>query len=760
MDETADPPDRQLDQAMRVVVRGSNNPQSALHSQSLLEKIYSHETVNGTLSGNMQSVTGGNTGPLLEFTAPAAQTPDYPDAVHRVGAVLTMTSGQATGQSTRIVGVNPTNPNNMQVMAFENGAVPQSGDQYIISGVPYSGQGFGYNTAGSYALDATATVGGLTCQVALLPFLTDTTNNPRVDNWSPKDGNFQNPNPGNWNPPGGANCDYTAPDYQDPLLAFQIPYAGGIRTPLPSLHRPELVAYWAQKASVSSPEKQQSWGSSQLPLLRAIMARPNWIDHPNFNGNPGYFNPVWDGKTPGTGPNGLPYSWDVDNAGTGVPDSVWVDLGFPIRYTAEGKAYKPLFAILCLDLDGRLNVNAHGLMVEANLPQGTCNYYQNPQNCQQLAQINPTGKNLLGQSEIPLGTMNAVGAVLAPSASSAAVVSNTTLSMPFGQSYPRGQGYGPAEVNLLPLFTDNSGNCRMDLYRNLLVGSASLGVVGLNGRYGELPTSGGTAIPQPGISGQLWPDTFNKWWDYQGANPSNANNANNPSSWYWYWSYRMAAPNNSNFWVDAYGTPPDPQGYGAVALDAAGRPLWMSMGTTCINTPYDLNLSRNAPHAVDYSPPGGTPGNMQGPADDPFGPAELEAVLRPFDRDAIALPKRLSTLTSTDGNPANSLLTQYHRLAVTTESTSVPTPGLAVSPSSAIQTMMKNATPAIDRPRHVVDLLRAANVPQQYWATLVAPEMLAGLKLNLNRPLSQLGRVVAKRLPTVFQAQQLAGLVQ
>ena len=43
--------------------------------------------------------------------------------------------------------------------------------------------------------------------------------------------------------------------------------------------------------------------------------------------------------------------WDVDQGGDGVPDSVWVDLGLPVRYTTDGRAYRPLTAILCLDLD-------------------------------------------------------------------------------------------------------------------------------------------------------------------------------------------------------------------------------------------------------------------------------------------------------------------------------------------------------------------------------------------------------------------------
>ena len=39
---------------------------------------------------------------------------------------------------------------------------------------------------------------------------------------------------------------------------------------------------------------------------------------------------------------------------------MWLDLGFPIQTDASGRRYKPLFAILCTDLDGKLNLNAQG----------------------------------------------------------------------------------------------------------------------------------------------------------------------------------------------------------------------------------------------------------------------------------------------------------------------------------------------------------------------------------------------------------------
>jgi len=58
--------------------------------------------------------------------------------------------------------------------------------------------------------------------------------------------------------------------------------------------------------------------------------------------------------------------WDVDNDLDGKPDSIWVDLGLPLLTTPTGKIIRPLIAPMIEDLGGRLNVNAHDNLAQAD----------------------------------------------------------------------------------------------------------------------------------------------------------------------------------------------------------------------------------------------------------------------------------------------------------------------------------------------------------------------------------------------------------
>ena len=387
-------------------LRGSNS--SVIGAHSPLEDMY------GSVGGTTGTITGSTPvcgGQLLEITTNGIDLSRYG------GCVLTITGPPPTattttpgyGQSTRIVGFNPTTfaP---QIMAFPDGSNFANGTAtFLVNGVPFSGTGFGFDAAGN---PVPGTAGTVTGPLALLPN-----------------------HASNRNPLGGANSDYTAPDFQHIFLAAQVANGATVRT-LPSMQRSALCRYWANyMATQGAPVPDFTSGSGtaaaaqNIPpdLKRAIIMRPMPEDNPNFTGsNPTYqtvdqtvlsnlyktgFNPCWDGVTPYTTPPNPPqFSWDVDNDGDGVPDSVWIDLGMPVQTTSDGRLYKPLFAILCVDLDGRANLNAHG--------------------SPQLADTN----NL---KQLCLRLLASGG--------------TTQISPPFaGGALPsvRGQGAGPAEIDL------------------------------------------------------------------------------------------------------------------------------------------------------------------------------------------------------------------------------------------------------------------------------------------------------------------------
>ena len=567
--------------------------------------MYGNDSVSGTI-GNVSQVCGGQ---LLEFTMSGGSPRD---AARRIGCVLTMTSGAAAGESTRICGINPAN-GNPQMLAFPRASLVAPTDTYIINGVPFSGMGFGYSpSAGSAGPALTAkravTVDGksMDCELALLPAA-----------------------PENANPPGGANSDYTAPDYQHMMLAFQVPSQSGssaISTPLPSLHRPELIQYWAARCSITD------W--SRAPdLLRMIMLRPNTIDNPQF--------PAID---PVNGP------WDVDNDGDGVPDSVWVDLGLPVRWTADGRAYKPLFAILCVDMDGRLNLNAHGMCKQAepgynNSADLSTSGWQTGGRRQERRVVAarprlwPGG----GQSD----------AVVRGSRPHAAICA---LSESFGRR-PGDAVSGTLRRIGFPLGSRNHAVARpaqLDLAANRQC------VVRLLGQLLDRP--GEPELPLRRLRFAAGPARLRERGARSGRSP-------------------------------------------VVFVDGRGD---------------QQHALRSRPVEQRATKPGAARPGAATNRYSPFGPSEMERILRPYDCDATRLPSRLASLTATQSGNPNTTVLLAKRYAATTESWDVPCPSIALPP--ALRTALQSGTGGGlgDRPRHVVDLLVGRlikeGVPQNQWA--------------------------------------------
>lgn len=216
-----------------------------------------------------------------------------------------------------------------------------------------------------------------------------------------------------------ADEDYDAPDEQNMLLSYSVwippidgSSPGRYRTIMPSLHRPDLIKYMTSKYFSPTAKPGQiavpRWEHVAPHIRRRYILRPDPSDHYDWTQEPNAVAPQnADGWTPGepyadTNQNGQwdpvtvvngtpgpaePYidlpptnstydigdrtyynsgfdamdgPWDVDNDGDNLPDSIWVDLGAPVTTAPDGRFVKPLFAILVRDLDGRINVNAHG----------------------------------------------------------------------------------------------------------------------------------------------------------------------------------------------------------------------------------------------------------------------------------------------------------------------------------------------------------------------------------------------------------------
>lgn len=316
------------------------------------------------------------------------------------GCELTFLNGVAAGRTVRIVGysVNAGIPTfvvmidkaDAPVGVFPPTAAPAAfvGVDILINGRPFNGMGAGLGLTGAN-VDMTDEV--------LRPNRTPDNPNEFLDYIG-----------------GGTNESYDAIDLQNLFLAAIIsdgPNGSGQIRVVPSFHRPALLNY-----------KFNNPAGDAIPIHK-ILLTPFNLENPL----PGSWqeaarqNLLNNGADPdalSTSGRNFPMltdvvngPWQVDNDGDLVPDSVWVDLGFPVRTAPDGTRYKPLFAALVTDLDGRLNVNAHGQLWHAD-------------GAQQIG--------VIGQMVMNRGGAN---------------VDTRTLMA-------RGQGYGPAEISLRSIYSE------------------------------------------------------------------------------------------------------------------------------------------------------------------------------------------------------------------------------------------------------------------------------------------------------------------
>jgi hypothetical protein len=150
------------------------------------------------------------------------------------------------------------------------------------------------------------------------------------------------PGPGRRGPyTGGFNASYTYPDLNNMFLAA-VKADGTVL--VPSFHRPWRRDPKDPKTGFGPLDPANpNWYDTTRPWLKYLVLRPRPADHAGF-------------------PAPEDAGGDVKNLlGTpGGNDSVWLDLGFPVRTLPDGRKFKALFAPLVVDLDNRVNVNVHG----------------------------------------------------------------------------------------------------------------------------------------------------------------------------------------------------------------------------------------------------------------------------------------------------------------------------------------------------------------------------------------------------------------
>jgi hypothetical protein len=646
------PPRELLDRALYQLLRDTNNQFSVVRYHSLLRDMYGTDGFEAT-AALARFATGPNLGSnptqgqfidilihlqsdvlKLHRTIDNLPIPHFLPLIdgYYNGTLLTFTSGSARGQSFRVLQYEPNARNQqywLRLMAVPHANMtvvnPQgqlAGHSFIVNGRPYNGTGVGYNPTVAAGLPR------LSSMAAILPsidgnssFYAEVALTPNSVSFATLPANVESllTNPDNelvdyGHYPGPGDCDesYDAPDFQNIFLAHEtvMPTAQGTwrdingqpqfyleNVPIPSFHRMALFNYWRKKVLDwgLNPE-----GDLAIALKRKIMMRPLREDHPNF-----------DGSNPQSRPENTEYweivgPWDVDNDNDGVPDSVFVDLGDPVQQAEDGTLYKPLYAIKIIDLDSRLNVNAHGT----------------------AEHVAP------GQFGIGLAS---------------GIVSNDQM--------PHGIGYGTPEISLRPVFPApynalpgnrveyslNNGSrdptIEIDDYAALLWGRISVTRLTIGGRYGSL---------DPSLSDSLDPLLSNIQ-ATPGINYGPNSVMPDPMAGYKFFDHPL-----SIFDLKSFGSPPDLKGRYAGGLDHFGQPVSEAHNDSynpylLANSPYELNLGITSRRGIWDLPQDGSFAATTALAtastlvsdDAPFATAELERILRAYDADAGTIPSRL-----------------------------------------------------------------------------------------------------------------------
>ena len=392
----------------------------------------------------------------------------------------------------------------------------------------------------------------------------------------------------------------------------------------------------------------------------------------------------------------------VDNDGDGIADSRFIDLGLPSFTASNGMVITPRAAIHVMDLDGRINLNVHDALSDADAYNAELNNGNG--DIAQPDAISTSGTYLWGTGAQYLGSLP-VGLAGTPAG----------ISIRKGYDFDNGlqtnQGASPQQTTIVKTARAAGGMTiasQTQTSDRLLNRRKLPSLSRAEGRYGATnwepdlsATIDSTTLPRPGIIGRNDPSTKDmEQWDIR-LNE----NANNRAFSFFNPSY-----------ASRYGTPPDLKGRMRIWADPqTGQPVYYkpywdqtqrsnASDNEAVDDPYEANLTRSGSQVASTENEA-TGGDK---IDNPFTPADLETLLRLYDPDSLRLSRRLEAIL--DGAASDA------RLRLTTESWDT---------TAIVGTAWKDVI--ADQFQAILNTGNAAN-------DSLAPETIAGLRMDMNRP--------------------------
>jgi hypothetical protein len=361
-----------------------------------------------------------------------------------------------------------------------------------------------------------------------------------------------------------------------------------------------------------------------------------------------------------SGTNG--FSFGADNDGDGERDGFFFNVGLPSQYASNGDEIRLDVSALVVDLDSRFNVNAHGSLAASTYSTRAPNLHSD--------WARTTGTTTVPQiADMPLGSGYGPAEVNAGWMFPTTAYNDPTQYFSLPKTDPNAvkplPGENPDIAVFAGLVLDSQIGKRPSTTR-FTAGNDAPRIGTLEGRYGEYAagtvsgtnsaselaktatyTLGMNSFPLARPGQPMFDDTLSNLTD-RGVNVAVTGgtvNAGIPPLWWsgtanFDWSPAPAAVLPSP--RGTYNSPPDLHGRMITTSGTASgkeipqlafaKPEWGSNET--VDDPYELRLDRKAPrHGFLTTSSGGI--------DNVFNVAQLEAVLRPYDRDSLQLPLRL-----------------------------------------------------------------------------------------------------------------------